>query len=105
MLLFRLMLGKSDAGTVNTSAFTELYDDTYSGAISWAASSGYILGTSPPTFSPKNGITLQDAMTMIVRALGQSNDKMNAGYPWTYIDSAISSALTKTSARCPILRQ
>lgn len=95
MLLFRLMLNKADGGTLNTSRFTDLYDDTYNGVISWAAGAGYILGTSATTFEPKAGITLQDAMTMLVRALGQSSDMMNAGYPWTYIDAAIKLGLDR----------
>jgi len=89
LLLFRLMLGRGNAGIVNTTDFEDLYDETYHGAISWASSAGYIIGTSPTTFEPLKGITLQDAMTMIVRALGQSNQNMDKGYPWTYIDAAI----------------
>ncbi len=89
LLLFRLMIGKDSAGTLNTSPFADLYDDTYSGAISWANASGYILGTGDSTFEPTAGITLQDAMTMLVRALGHSSNQMNSGYPWTYIDSAV----------------
>ncbi len=89
MLLFRLMIGKDSAGRINSTAFTDLYDDTYHGAISWANASGYILGTSATTFEPTEGITMQDAMTMLVRALGHDTAKMNAGYPWTYIDTAI----------------
>ena len=89
LLLFRLMIGKDNAGSLNTSPFTDLYDDTYSGAISWANASGYILGTSDTTFEPTAGITLQDAMTMLVRALGHSSNQMNSGYPWTYIDAAV----------------
>jgi len=89
MLLFRLMLGRSNAGTTNSTSFTDLYDETYHGAISWANASGYIIGTSENTFEPTGGITLQDAMTMAVRALGQSNSSMDKGYPWTYIDAAI----------------
>ena len=89
LLLFRLMIGKDSAGSLNTSPFTDLYDDTYSGAISWANASGYILGTSETTFEPTAGITLQDAMTMLVRALGHSSLQMNGGYPWTYIDAAV----------------
>lgn len=81
LLLFRLMIGKDTAGSLNTTSFTDLYDDTYSGAISWANASGYIIGTSDSTFEPTGGITMQDAMTMIVRALGHSNDTMNKGYP------------------------
>ena len=89
LLLFRLMIGKDSAGRLNTTAFTDLYDDTYSGAISWANASGYIIGTSATTFAPTSGISLQDAMTMLVRALGHSSIQMNGGYPWTYIDSAV----------------
>ncbi len=89
MLLFRLMIGKDNSGKINTTAFTDLYDETYHGAISWANASGYILGTSATTFEPTEGIMLQDAMTMLVRALGHDTDTMNAGYPWTYIDTAI----------------
>ncbi len=89
LLLFRLMLGKESAGALNTTAFTDLYDDTYSGAISWANASGYIIGTTATTFEPTEGIILQDAMTMLVRALGHSSIQMDGGYPWTYIDAAV----------------
>lgn len=89
LLLFRLMIGKDTAGTLNTTAFTDLYDHTYSGAISWANASGYIIGTTATTFEPTEGIELQDAMTMLVRALGHSSIQMNGGYPWTYIDAAV----------------
>ena len=95
LLLFRLMLNKADGGRVNTSPFKDLYDATYNGAISWANASGYILGTSATTFEPTEGITLQDAMTMLVRALGQSSESMNKGYPWTYIDAAIKLGLDR----------
>ncbi len=88
LLLFRLMLAREDAGNVNSTAFTDLYNETYHGAISWANASGYILGTSETTFDPKGEITLQDAFAMIVRALGASGADANKGYPWTYIDAA-----------------
>lgn len=89
MLLFRLMIGKDTAGKTNSTSFTDLYDDTYHGAISWANASGYIIGTSDTTFEPTEGIMLQDAMTMLVRALGHETAQMNKGYPWTYIDTAV----------------
>ncbi len=95
LFLFRLMLNKQSGGRVNTSPFKDLYDDTYHGAISWANASGYILGTTESTFEPREGITLQDAMTMLVRALGQSNAAMNNGYPWTYIDAGIKLGLDR----------
>lgn len=86
LLLYRLMTGKDNAGRVNTSPFLDLYEPTYNGAISWAYAGGYILGTSETTFDPKGGITYQDALTMITRALGQTNSKSDAGYPWSFID-------------------
>jgi len=93
--LFRLMLGRDDAGRVNTTGFTDLYEPYYNGAISWANAAGYLLGTSKVTFNPKGGITKQDAMTMLVRALGQDSDKMNDGYPWSYINAAIKLGLDR----------
>ncbi|MBQ8640850.1 MAG: S-layer homology domain-containing protein [Clostridia bacterium] len=93
--LFRLMLNKEDAGRVNTTRFTDLYEPYYNGVISWANASGYILGTSSTTFEPTNGITLQDAMAMLVRALGQEKDNMNAGYPWSYINAGIKLGLDR----------
>jgi len=33
MLLFRLMLNRADAGTVNSSPFTDLVGEIYNGAI------------------------------------------------------------------------
>ena len=101
LLLFRLMLNKADGGRVNTSPFRDLYDDTYHGAISWANAAGYILGPSESTFEPTEGIMLQDAMAMLVRALGQASDTMNKGYPWTYIDAAIKLGLDRGLENLP----
>ncbi len=89
LLLYRLMVGNDNAGKVNTTPFTDLRDPTYNGAISWAYANGYILGTSATKFDPAAGITLQDAMTMLVRILGHETEKMQSGYPWTYINSAV----------------
>lgn len=94
-LLFRLMLNKDDAGRTNTTKFTDLYEPYYNGFISWANASGYILGTSAVTFDPTGGITFQDAMAMLVRALGQETDNMNAGYPWSYINAGLKLGLDR----------
>ena len=95
LLLYRLMTGKDNAGRVNTSPFTDLYDPTYNGAISWANANGFILGTTFTTFDPRGGITLQDAIAMVTRALGQTNDKTASGYPWSYIDIGTRIGLTR----------
>lgn len=94
-LLFRLMLNKENAGRENTTKFKDLYEPYYHGVISWANASGYILGTSDVTFEPTGGITLQDAMTMLVRALGQETKEMNNNYPWSYINVGIKLGLDR----------
>ena len=93
--LFRLMMGRDDAGRVNTTKFDDLYEPHYHGAISWANAAGYIKGISPRRFNPTGGITKQDAMTMLVRALGQDNGSMEAGYPWSFINAAVKLGLDR----------
>ena len=95
VFLFRLMLNKEEAGRNNTTQFTDLYEPYYNGAISWANASGYILGTSKNTFDPTGGITLQDGMAMLVRALGQEKTGMNDNYPWSYINAGIKLGLDR----------
>ncbi len=78
--------GKSLGESKNYTSFTDLTDSTYYGYISWASDMGIIKGTSETTFNPKGSITLQDAYTMIVRAL--SYDDTDFAYPYDYIDIA-----------------
>lgn len=101
LLLYRLMTGKDNSGRVNTSPFRDLYEPVYNGAISWAYACGYILGTSATTFEPMGGITHQDALAMITRALGQTNSKTDAGYPWSFIDIANRLGLSKGLENVP----
>ena len=85
--IYRMMkAGKSVEGGVNTTAFTDLDDSTFFFMVSWANSQGIIKGTSATTFNPKGGITLQDAYTMIVRALGYDDGTL--AYPISYISLA-----------------
>lgn len=85
--VYRLMKsGKSLEGGSNTTPFTDLTDSTYYGYVSWANGLGIIKGTSDTTFNPKGGIMLQDAYTMVIRALGYEDDTYQ--YPYTYIDKA-----------------
>ena len=92
--VYRLMKeGKSLEGGSNQSPFTDLEDSTYFSYVSWANGMGIIKGTSATTFDPKGGITLQDAYTMIIRALGHEDDTYQ--YPFTYIDKAEELGLDK----------
>ncbi|MBR6708494.1 MAG: S-layer homology domain-containing protein, partial [Clostridia bacterium] len=95
LLLYRMMIGDDNAGTVNSSPFVDLYDPTYHGAISWAAANEYILGLGDKEFGPKDGIRFQDALTMLVRILGHETERMNKGYPWTYIEAGVKLGLTE----------
>lgn len=89
MFMYRLMKGGKDApsNASNTTKFLDLEDRTYFYAISWANAQGIVNGTSDTTFHPKNGITLQDAYTMVVRALDYEEDE-DLIYPHGYIDIA-----------------
>ncbi len=86
--IYRLMKkGNSVEGGNNASRFTDLEDPTFFFMISWADSQGIIKGTSATTFEPKGSITLQDAYTMIVRALGYEKEE-SLPYPFGYIGVA-----------------
>lgn len=85
--IYRMMkAGKSVEGGTNTTSFTDLEDPTFFFMVSWASSQGIIKGRSATTFDPKGGITLQDAYTMIVRALGYDDGTL--AYPIGYISLA-----------------
>ncbi|MCR5353012.1 MAG: S-layer homology domain-containing protein [Clostridiales bacterium] len=86
--IYRLMKkGASLEGGPNTTPFTDLKDDTFFGMISWANSMGIIKGVSATEFDPEGTIMLQDAYTMVVRALGYEKDAV-LSYPYDYITIA-----------------
>ncbi len=90
LFIYRLMKGGKDAPATgnNSTRFTDLTDPTYYYAISWANSQGIVNGTSATTFNPTGTITLQDAYTMVVRALGYEENGETLGYPFGYIEVA-----------------
>ena len=86
--VYRLMkAGNSLEGGENTTTFEDIYDDTYFSMISWASNMGIIKGVSATQFNPEGGITLKDAYTMLVRALGYENKEM-LSYPHDHIQIA-----------------
>lgn len=89
LFVYRLLKGGKDApkNSVNTTMFIDLEDPTYNYAISWANSQGIIKGTSATIFNPKGNITLRDAYTMLVRALGYEKVE-ELSYPFGYIEIA-----------------
>lgn len=89
LFVYRLVKGGKDApaDASNTTPFVDLGDPTYNYAISWAYSQGIVKGTSDTTFNPKGSITLEEAYTMLVRALGYEKEE-NLNYPYGYIEVA-----------------
>lgn len=86
--IYRLMKkGSSVEGGTNSSRFTDLEDPTYFFMVSWADSQNIIKGINATTFDPKGSITLQDAYTMVVRALGYEKEA-SLPYPFGYIGVA-----------------
>lgn len=86
--IYRLInRGKSLEGGENSTPFEDLYDDTYYGMVSWASGMGVIKGISATEFDPDGSIILQDAYTMLVRALGYEK-KQALSYPYDYIEIA-----------------
>ena len=89
LFIYRLMKGGKDApaNASNTTKFTDLEDSTYFYAISWANAEGIVNGKSATSFAPKDGIKLQEAYAMIVRALDweEENDLV---YPYGHIEVA-----------------
>lgn len=90
--LYRLMnKGKNVEGGNNTTKFADLKDSTYFTYVSWANSTGVIKGRTQTSFDPTGKITLQEAYTMIVRALKYDDGTLQ--YPYDYIDLAESEGL------------
>ena len=84
---YRLLKGgKTLENVSNTTKFTDLKDKTYFGYISWAQAAGVINGRSATEFDPEGGIVLQDAYTMLIRAMGYDDGSL--AYPYDYIDLA-----------------
>jgi len=78
----------------DTSGFDDLEGTpaiNYLGALSYASQKGIILGYGNKKFGPTDGITYQDALTMIVRTLGY----YNLSWPWGNIEKAVTLCLTK----------
>lgn len=77
----------------DTSGFDDLEGTpatNYLGALSYASQKGIIEGYGNKKFGPTDGITYQNALTMIVRTLGYTN----LSWPWGYIEKAVTLGLT-----------
>ncbi len=81
-------------GPENWSEFTDISEGpvaNYWGALSYANSQGIIEGYGNGKFGPTDGITYQNALTMVVRTLGYQGLE----WPWGYIQKAVELGLTE----------
>lgn len=76
--------------TTNTTPFTDVAANHYLGSIASAYNAGIIEGVGNNKFDPDANIKYQDALTMVVRALGYTN----LDYPLGYIAKAQALGLT-----------
>ncbi len=70
------------------SKFTDVLSAHYLGSIIYAAEQGVILGRGDGIFDPATGITVQEGITMAIRALNLDTSTMDAGWPESYIIKA-----------------
>ena len=90
-----LLISKLRTGRVETSvweatgsgtAFTDVEAARhYPAAINYAHNNGIIIGRTSDVFAPDDNITVQDGITMCVRALGYPRSNYDSGYPNSYI--------------------
>jgi len=87
---------ESAAGAVSSTSFTDVASDRWSaGYIEVAAGQGLIKGYPDGTFQPTKGVSYAEAVTMLVRALGYSDEFVKGTWPANYIAKASAEGITK----------
>lgn len=96
MFIARLATAKPAWFAVEAAAvFKDQKDPGYNAAIAYAVTNGIILGRSSTEFDGAATVTLQEAATMLCRALGYYTNAMNAAYPMSYLMMADEIGLLK----------
>lgn len=77
------------------SQFPDVYEGYWAeGYINFAASNGYVIGYPDGTFKPDNKLTMQEAVTVLLRVLGYTDD-LKGVWPNDYNRKAVDIGLTK----------
>ncbi len=72
--------------SLSTSLFPDVRNSHWaSGYISVATQKGYIKGYLNGTFRPENKVTLEEAVTMVLRLLGYTESDLTGAYPYAQI--------------------
>ncbi len=74
--------------TENKTIFTDLVDSTFNAAISFCYDLEIVNGKGGTVFDPLGAVTVQEALTMAVRALGQASASSGLSFPTGYINKA-----------------
>lgn len=99
LMMTKMMTGNIDndfwVSSSEAAAFPDVVNNIrhYGGSIAYAVKHEIIIGRPDGNFGPEDGITLQDAATIMVRALGYPRSQYDAGYPDSYIEKANSLGL------------
>ncbi len=94
------MMGEEDIATNSASnAFTDVAANHWAaGNIAWGVNRGIINGMGDGTFAPDASVSYQDAVVMIMRALGYdriAQRAQNGGYPGGYLKLASQRGILK----------
>lgn len=87
LFMARLLTGNEINGfenAANDTTFTDITDPTYFKSISYCYENNIIVGRDETTFDPTGNVSVQEAITIAVRALGYTE----LAYPKGYIETA-----------------
>jgi len=80
-------LGLADYA-VGKSAFTDMAGHWADPFVAYAASLGFVAGNTDGTFKPDATVSYDQAITMLVQALGYKAEYMTGGYPGAFVNQA-----------------
>ena len=107
LFIARIMTGNEINGfdkTTNDTRFTDITDPTYFKSISYCYENGIIKGRSETIFDPTGNVTVQEAVTMAVRALGYSDLTFPDGYVNKALTLQLFSQLEMLNRAAPMTR-
>lgn len=84
------------AANYGTSLYSDI-DGSYwaSGYVNVAAKNNLILGYPNGTYAPEKPLTFAETVTIILRLLGYTPDKLGDNWPWAYTAKAVELGLTE----------
>lgn len=84
------LTAEADALKGSESKFSDVKaSDWFAGLVNLSAEKGWITGDPAGTFRPNDPVQYREAITMILRALGYTNENLGGQWPANYIDKAV----------------